>query len=186
MEVLSRCFHRCRSTDLHDVRGESSVEPDPVTRGNDADARHAAEDRRANPSPLVAEVMRVHLSAEDGQDERQHGQQVDLSPELQTQERDGLRRSPLRSTEGRGEANRWGNPTHSVAVEGVEDPGDVAAQDADGDAGVVQREPAAAGGLRSVAREQVVPHGTQHAHLRCKHKPAFTDQKGQRKSYLYY
>lgn len=35
--------------------------------------------------------------------------------------------------------------SHVVAVEGVEDAGDVAAQDADGDAGVVQRHPAAAG-----------------------------------------
>lgn len=37
--------------------------------------------------------------------------------------------------------------TYVVTVEGVEDSGDVAAQDADGDAGVVQRHPAAAGFL---------------------------------------
>lgn len=56
--------------------------------------------------------------------------------------------------------------THVVAVEGVEDPRDVAAQDADGDPGVVQRHPAAAGLLRAVAAEQVIPHRAQHAQLR--------------------
>lgn len=55
--------------------------------------------------------------------------------------------------------------THVVAVEGVEDSGDVAAQDADGDAGVVQRHPAAAGLLRAVAAEQVIAHRAQHAQL---------------------
>lgn len=56
--------------------------------------------------------------------------------------------------------------THIIAVEGVEDSGDVAAQDADGDSGVVQRQPAAAGLLRAVATEQVVTHRTQHTQLR--------------------
>lgn len=56
--------------------------------------------------------------------------------------------------------------THIVAVEGVKDSGDVAAQDADGDAGVVQRHPAAAGLLRAVAAEQVVAHRAQQAQLR--------------------
>lgn len=55
--------------------------------------------------------------------------------------------------------------THSVTVEGVEDAGHVAAQDAHRDAGVVQRQPAAACLLRAVAREQVIAHRTQHAHL---------------------
>lgn len=55
--------------------------------------------------------------------------------------------------------------THVVAVEGVEDSGDVAAQDADGDARVVQRHPAAAGLLRAVAAEQVIAHRAQHAQL---------------------
>lgn len=56
--------------------------------------------------------------------------------------------------------------SHVVAVEGVKDAGDVAAQDADGDAGVVQRHPAAAGLLRAVAAEQVVAHRAQQAQLR--------------------
>lgn len=56
--------------------------------------------------------------------------------------------------------------THIVAVEGVKDSRDVAAQDADGDAGVVQRHPAAAGLLRAVAAEQVVAHRAQQAQLR--------------------
>lgn len=56
--------------------------------------------------------------------------------------------------------------THIVAVEGVKDSGDVASQDADGDAGVVQRHPAAAGLLRAVAAEQVVAHRAQQAQLR--------------------
>lgn len=59
--------------------------------------------------------------------------------------------------------------TYGVTVERVEDPGDVAAQDAHRDACVIQRQPATAGLLRAVAQEQVVAHRTQHAHLRWKH-----------------
>lgn len=56
--------------------------------------------------------------------------------------------------------------SYVVAVEGVEDSGDVAAQDADGNAGVVQRHPAAAGLLWAMAAEQVITHRTQHTQLK--------------------
>lgn len=69
--------------DLYNIGGESSIEPDPVARRNHTDAGHTAEDRHPYPSPVIAEVTRVHLSTEDGQDQGQHCQQVDLSPKLQ-------------------------------------------------------------------------------------------------------
>lgn len=78
--------HHTRQEQLYNISGESFIEPDPVTCRNHADAGHAAEDRRPNPPPLVAEVMRVDLSAEDGQDQGQHRQQVDLSPKSVTVE----------------------------------------------------------------------------------------------------
>lgn len=56
--------------------------------------------------------------------------------------------------------------THIVAVKGVEDTGDVAAQDPNGDSSIIKRHPAAAGLLRAMAAEHVVPHRAQHAHLR--------------------
>lgn len=68
---------------LYNIGGEPSIEPDPVARRDHTDASHTAEDRHPYPSPVVAEVMRVDLSTEDGQDERQDCQQVDLSPKLQ-------------------------------------------------------------------------------------------------------
>lgn len=71
------------SLHLHDFGGEAVVEPHPVTRWDDTDARHAAEDGHPYPPPVVVEVIGVDLSAEDGQDQRQDGQQVDLTPELQ-------------------------------------------------------------------------------------------------------
>lgn len=55
--------------------------------------------------------------------------------------------------------------THSIAVESIEDPRNVAAQDPDGNAGVVQRQPAAARLFQTVAWEQMVSHWTQHADL---------------------
>lgn len=61
-----------------------------------------------------------------------------------------------------------------VAVEGVEDSGHVAAQDADGDAGVIQGHPATAGLLRAMAAEQVVAHRTQHTQLRQGEKKTHT------------
>lgn len=54
-----------------------------MARRDHADAGHAAEDGHPDPSPVVAEVTGVDLGAEDGQDQGQHGQQVDLTPELQ-------------------------------------------------------------------------------------------------------
>lgn len=55
--------------------------------------------------------------------------------------------------------------TYSITVESVEDPRYITAQDTNRDACVVQRQPATASLLGSVAREQVIPHRTQHAHL---------------------
>lgn len=46
-------------------------------------ACHTAEDRHPYPSPVVTKVTRMHLSAKDCQDQRQHRQQVHLSPKLQ-------------------------------------------------------------------------------------------------------
>lgn len=69
--------------DLYDIRGEPSIDPDPVARRNHTDASHTAEDYHTYPSPVIAEVTRVDLSAEDGQDQGEHCQQVKLSPKLQ-------------------------------------------------------------------------------------------------------
>lgn len=55
--------------------------------------------------------------------------------------------------------------THCITVEGVEDSRHVAAQDANGDACIVQSQPAPARLLRAVARKQMIPHRTQHTHL---------------------
>lgn len=68
---------------LYNITVESSIQPDPVAGRNHTDARHTAEDCYPYPSPVVAKVTRVDLSTEDGQDQRQHCEQVDLSPELQ-------------------------------------------------------------------------------------------------------
>lgn len=56
--------------------------------------------------------------------------------------------------------------TYIVAVEGVEDSGYVAAEDADGNAGVIQSHPAAAGLFWAMAAEEVVTHRTQHTQLK--------------------
>lgn len=56
--------------------------------------------------------------------------------------------------------------TYIVTVESVKHSWNVASQNADGNASVVQRHPAAAGLLRAVAAEQVVTHGAEHAQLR--------------------
>lgn len=58
-----------------------------------------------------------------------------------------------------------GSWTHAVAVEGVEDPRDVAAEDADRETRVVQCHPAAAGFLWAMAAEQVIANRAQHGHL---------------------
>lgn len=71
------------SPDLYNISGESSIEPHPVARRNHTDASHTAEDRHPYPAPVIAEVTRVYLSAEDGQDQGQDCQQVGLSPKLQ-------------------------------------------------------------------------------------------------------
>lgn len=55
--------------------------------------------------------------------------------------------------------------THIIAVEGVEDTRNVAAQDANGDPCIIQRHPAAAGLLWAMAAKQVETHRTQHTQL---------------------
>lgn len=76
---------------LDNIGDEASVEPDPVTGWDHADSRHTAEEAHPNVPPVVAEVTGVDLSAEDGQDERQDGQQVDLAPELVDRSETGFR-----------------------------------------------------------------------------------------------
>lgn len=55
--------------------------------------------------------------------------------------------------------------TYIIAVESVENSGDVAAQDANGDTSIIQGHPAAAGLLWAMAAEQVVTHRTEHTQL---------------------
>lgn len=79
--------YHARQEQLYDIRGESTSEQDPVTCRNHTYASHTAEDGHAYPSPVVTEVTRVDLSAEDGQDQGEHCQQVDLPPKSITVER---------------------------------------------------------------------------------------------------
>lgn len=120
-------YYNSRQKQLHNIGGETTIEPDPVAGRNRANTCHATEDRHPYPTPVIAEVTRVDLSAEDGQDQGQHCQQVDLPPK-------------------------------SVTIESVEDPRYIAAQDANRNACIVQRQPAAASLLRSMTREEVIPH----------------------------
>lgn len=62
--------------------------------GDHADSRHTAEEGHPNAPPVVAEVTGVDLSAEDGQDEGQDGQQVDLAPELGDRSQTGVSPKP--------------------------------------------------------------------------------------------
>lgn len=78
--------HHTGQEELNDISGEPSIEPDPVARWDHTDARHTAEDGHPQPSPVVAEVTRVDLSAEHCQDQRQHSQQVHLPPKSITVE----------------------------------------------------------------------------------------------------
>lgn len=55
-------------------------------RGQQAVPHHRAEDEGAQLLPLLAEVVRVDLSEEDGQDHGQNGHQVHLPPVLQRRE----------------------------------------------------------------------------------------------------
>lgn len=72
--------------DLHELRGEAPRDADPVDGGDEAVSGHRAEDERAQLLPLLAEVMWVDLSEEDGQDHGQDRHQVHLPPVLQRQE----------------------------------------------------------------------------------------------------
>lgn len=56
--------------------------------------------------------------------------------------------------------------TYVVAVESVENSGYIAAQDPDGNAGIIQGHPATAGLLWAMAAEQVITHRTQHTQLK--------------------
>lgn len=76
--------------DLYNISGESVIEPHPVARRNHTDASHTAEDPHPYPAPVIAEITRVDLSTEDGQDQGQHCQQVDLPPKLQDKESNRL------------------------------------------------------------------------------------------------
>lgn len=78
--------YHTRQEQLYDIRGESSIKPNPVARRNHTDASHTEEDSHSYLSPVVAEVTRMNLSAEDCQDQRQHRQQVHLSPKTITVE----------------------------------------------------------------------------------------------------
>lgn len=137
---------------LHHVGAHPAVEPHPVAGRDHADPGHAAEEAHPNAAPVVAKVTGVDLSAEHGQDEGQDGQQVDLAPGLrgrgERRVKNGPARSRLHSRVTRGGALTCPPPpppalnTHSVAVKSVEDSGDVAAEDAHGNASVVQRQPA--------------------------------------------
>lgn len=71
---------------LDELWGEASGDADPVDGGDEAVSRHQAEDERAQLLPLLAEVMRVDLSKEDGQDHGQNRDQVHLPPVLQGEE----------------------------------------------------------------------------------------------------
>lgn len=92
---------------LHDISGESPGEADPMAGWDHTNTGHTAEDGHADLFPVVAEIMRVHLSTEHSQDQRQHSHQVHLPPER-------------------------------VTIEGIEDPRNIAAQDAHRDASIVQ------------------------------------------------
>lgn len=82
----------------------------------------------------------MDLSAEDGQDQGEHGQQVDLPPELREE------RKKFKNTSNLTEKKQTEIVcTHSITVESVEDPRNITAQDAHRYAGVIQRQPAAAG-----------------------------------------
>lgn len=71
---------------LYDGCADAAIEPDPVDGGDDAVARHRAEDDRAQPVPLLCEVTGVDLSKEHCQDHGQHSDQVDLAPVLWREE----------------------------------------------------------------------------------------------------
>lgn len=125
--------------DLHKIGGESPIQPNPVTRWDYADASHTAEDAHSQLPPVIAEVMRVDLSAEDCQDQRQNSHQVDLPPKLRgTNHKNAIDQIRLNKQHG-ALANNKQNTKHNnpedvhaycVTVEGVEDPGNVTAQDA--------------------------------------------------------
>lgn len=67
---------------LDELRGEASRDAGPVDSGDEAVPGHRAEDERAQLFPLLAEVVRVDLSEEDGQDHGQDRHQVHLPPVL--------------------------------------------------------------------------------------------------------
>lgn len=78
--------YHTRQEQLYDISGESSVKPDPVACRNHTNARHTAKDCHTYPPPVVTKVTRMDLSTEDGQDQGQDRQQVDLSPKSITVE----------------------------------------------------------------------------------------------------
>lgn len=71
---------------LDELGGEAPGDADPVGGGDEAVSGHRAEDERAQLLPLLAEVVRVDLSEEDGQDHGQDRHQVHLPPVLRRQQ----------------------------------------------------------------------------------------------------
>lgn len=179
---------------LDNIRGESSIKPNPVTCRNHTDACHTAEDRHAYPPPVITKVTRMNLSTKHCQDQRQDRQQVHLAPKLQhgsaidlisgwgktKSNHFILRRNHLiplhrscRIHKGQ-HVNEIAATvtstlnlyTYSITVESIENTRHITAQNANRDACIVQGEPTAACLLWSVAGEQVITHWAQHAHLR--------------------
>lgn len=81
----SEYYGYCDNAHLDELWGEASCDADPVDCGDEAVSGHRAEDEWAQLFPLLAEVMRVDLSEEDGQDHGQDCHQVHLTPVLQGQ-----------------------------------------------------------------------------------------------------
>lgn len=79
----SELYCCCERAHLDELWGEAAGDADPVDGGDEAVSGHRAEDERAQLLPLLAEVMRVNLSEEDGQDHGQDRHQVHLPPVLQ-------------------------------------------------------------------------------------------------------
>ena len=65
---------------------DSSIEPDPVKSWDHSIARNWTKDDRAEPLPLLREVIGMNLCEEHCQDHCKHGDQVYLTPVLERKE----------------------------------------------------------------------------------------------------
>lgn len=70
------------STYLYNRSTDASIEPNPVKSRNHSIARNRTKDDRAEPLPLLSEVIGMDLRKEHGQDHSQHCDQVHLTPIL--------------------------------------------------------------------------------------------------------